>query len=111
MYCAHVTSTPSESLTRAVSGESVRRDNLARVLRLVHDAMTAGLSRSKLTSMTGLNRSTIAALVGELAALGLITESEPQPAKRVGRPSPVVSASGKAVAETTGLGRPTRLAG
>ena len=93
-----MTSTPSESLTRAMSGDSVRRDNLARVLRLVHDAMATGLSRSELTSITGLNRSTIAALVGELAALGLVTESEPQPAKRVGRPSPVVSASGKAVA-------------
>ncbi len=60
--------------------------------------MASGLSRSELTSITGLNRSTIAALVGELAALGLVTESEPQPAKRVGRPSPVVSASGQAAA-------------
>ena len=95
-----MTTIPSEPLTRATGGDSVRRDNLARVLRLVHDAMASGLSRSELTSITGLNRSTIAALVGELAALGLVTESEPQPAKRVGRPSPVVSASGQAAAIT-----------
>jgi predicted NBD/HSP70 family sugar kinase len=88
---------PVEPLARP-AGDSVRRDNLARVLRLVHEARTAGRSRSELTSITGLNRSTIAALVGELSALGLVTESEPQPAKRVGRPSPVVSTSGQAVA-------------
>jgi predicted NBD/HSP70 family sugar kinase len=94
----HVTTILSEPVSRATGGDSVRRDNLAKVIRLVHDARASGLSRSELTSVTGLNRSTIAALVGELAALGLITESEPLPARRVGRPSPVVSASGRAAA-------------
>ena len=80
--------TPS---VRGLGNESVRRENLASVLRLVHRNRTSGRSRSELTALTGLNRSTIAALVGELAALGLVAESEPESRTRVGRPSPVVT--------------------
>ena len=68
----------------------VRQRNLARVLRLVH--VEGPLSRAALTEATGLNRSTIADLVGELAGLGLIEERAPDPARRVGRPSPIVAA-------------------
>ena len=50
--------------------EGVRRANLSRVLRLVHEE--GPLSRASLTEETGLNRSTIGALVGELAAAGLV---------------------------------------
>ena len=42
--------------------DRVRRDNLATVLGIVHTDGAA--SRSALTQATGLNRSTIAALVG-----------------------------------------------
>ena len=64
-----------------------RGTNLSTVLGIVHgDGPT---SRSELTRLTGLNRSTIAALVGELVERGLVVEPEPVAANRVGRPSPV----------------------
>ncbi|GAA3025907.1 ROK family transcriptional regulator [Microbacterium dextranolyticum] len=76
--------------------EGVRRANLSRVLRLVHEA--GPLSRAALTDATGLNRSTVGALVGDLAAAGLVHESAPDLQRRVGRPSPNVSASPRVVA-------------
>ena len=78
--------------------ESVRRENLATVLRLVHRSGTAGRSRSDLTAATGLNRSTIAALVAELSAVDLVAESEPATRTGVGRPSPIVTASVRTLA-------------
>ncbi|MCW4385197.1 ROK family protein [Salinibacterium sp. SYSU T00001] len=76
--------------------ESVRRRNLSTVLELVHQGRAQ--SRAELTASTGLNRSTIAALVAELAALGLVNETAPTASKRVGRPSPrVVPDPGPAV--------------
>lgn len=48
------------------------------------------MSRSRLTKATGLNRSTIAALVAELTDLKLVVEAEPEPHYGVGRPSPLV---------------------
>jgi predicted NBD/HSP70 family sugar kinase len=74
----------------------VRQANLSRVLRLVH--VDGPLSRAALTEATGLNRSTIAALVAELAELGLAAERAPDPIRRVGRPSPVVVARSDVVA-------------
>lgn len=76
--------------------EGVRQRNLARLLRLVH--LGGPLSRAALTEATGLNRSTTADLVAELAALGLVAERAPDPARRVGRPSPVVVADPGVVA-------------
>jgi len=76
--------------------EGVRQRNLARVLRLVH--IDGPLSRAALTEATKLNRSTIADLVGELAGLGLVEERNPEAARRVGRPSPIVAARGDVVA-------------
>ena len=73
---------------RGNSNDSLRRHNLSVILELVH--RNRGLSRSQLTRQTGLNRSTIAALVAELVALGLAIEVEPDPGNRVGRPSPIV---------------------
>ncbi len=71
--------------------ESVRQRNLARLLRLVH--LEGPLSRAALTEATGLNRSTIADLVAELAGAALVEERAPDPSRRVGRPSPVVAIS------------------
>lgn len=66
--------------------EAVRRHNLGTLLRHVHD--TGELSRADLTGRMGLNRSTIAALVSELDALGLIEHSSPATGRRgAGRPS------------------------
>jgi predicted NBD/HSP70 family sugar kinase len=76
--------------------DGVRQRNLARVLRLVH--IDGPLSRALLTDATGLNRSTIADLVGELVREGLVLERAPDPSRRVGRPSPVVAADPGVVA-------------
>ena len=70
--------------------DGVHRRNLSKVLRLVH--LEGPLSRARLTASTGLNRSTVAALVAELAELGLVLEQAPDPTNRVGRPSPLVVA-------------------
>jgi len=78
------------------TAEGVRQRNLARVLRLVH--LDGPLPRATLTETTGLNRSTIADLVGELVNEGLVKERPPDPSRRVGRPSPLVSAASDVVA-------------
>ncbi len=67
----------------------VRQANLGGLLRLVHS--DGPLSRAALTERTGLNRSTIGDLIGELVELGLVAEHAPDPSRRVGRPSPVVT--------------------
>ncbi|MGL3149525.1 ROK family protein [Microbacterium sp. A82] len=76
---------------RASGIEGVRRKNLGEVLRLVHQE--GPRSRARITAETGLNRSTVADLVTGLAAAGLVVEQNPDPTRRVGRPSPVVSAN------------------
>lgn len=76
--------------------EGVRRANLSRVLRLVHE--DGPLSRAALTEMTGLNRSTIGALVADLVTAGLASEGAPEVHRRVGRPSPSVAAAADVVA-------------
>lgn len=76
--------------------EGVRQRNLIRLLRLVH--LRGPLSRASLTEATGLNRSTIAGLVAELAAAGLVEEGPPDQAGRVGRPSPMVASHPSVVA-------------
>ncbi len=75
-------------LARGSRNDSVRRENLSTVVELVH--RSGGLSRSTLTTATGLNRSTIAALVAELVELGIVVETSADPTNRVGRPSPRV---------------------
>ncbi|OZB84344.1 helix-turn-helix domain-containing protein, partial [Microbacterium sp. 13-71-7] len=74
---------------RATTVEGVRRTNLAEVLRLVHHS--GPRSRAVITAETGLNRSTVSDLVGRLVEAGLVQEHEPDPTRRVGRPSPVVA--------------------
>ena len=78
------------------NSDSVRRHNLSTVLGLVHSH--GGMSRAQLTRATGLNRSTVALLVAELAQLGLVVESDPDPTNRIGRPSPIIHASTRVVA-------------
>ncbi len=67
--------------------EAVRRHNLGTLLRHVHGA--GHMSRAELTRLMGLNRSTIAGLVGELEALGLAEGVSPAGGARqgAGRPS------------------------
>ena len=66
--------------------EAIRRHNLGTLLRHVHGA--GQISRAELTSLMGLNRSTIAGLVGELESLG-ISERAPPRRARAGRGPPV----------------------
>lgn len=72
------------------NSEVVRLHNLSAVLRLVH--RNQEISRSALTQLTGLNRSTISDLVEELKAAGLVTEGLPTSIEGKGRPSLVVAA-------------------
>lgn len=76
--------------------DDVRRHNLGRIIEIVHHG--GAVSRSDLTRLTGLNRSTISALVSELVTVGLVSEAAPTGDRSVGRPSPVVSAGSAAVA-------------
>ena len=68
--------------------ETVRRANLSAIVRGLHER--GALSRSEIVAATGLTRSAIRGLVGDLATAGLVAE---EPALRLGtpgRPSPVV---------------------
>jgi predicted NBD/HSP70 family sugar kinase len=68
--------------------ETVRRSNLSAIVRELH--VRGPLSRSDLVAITGLTRSAIRGLIGELVAGGLVTEVPNQPAGTPGRPSPIV---------------------
>lgn len=73
-----------------------RQANLSRLLRLIH--LEGPVSRATLTAATGLNRSTIADLVGDLVTSGVAEERAPDPSRRVGRPSPLVTADPRVIA-------------
>lgn len=81
---------------RASGVEGVRRSNLGEVLRLVHQH--GPRSRAVITAETKLNRSTVADLVAGLVSNGLVGEQHPDPTRRVGRPSPVVTANPDVIA-------------
>jgi len=68
--------------------ETVRRANLGAIVRELH--AHGPLSRSELVARTGLTRSAIRGLIGELAAAGLVTESRAARLGTPGRPSPLV---------------------
>lgn len=68
--------------------ETVRRSNLSAIVRELH--LRGPLSRSDLVAHTGLTRSAIRGLIGELVAGGLVTETRSAPAGTPGRPSPLV---------------------
>ena len=71
------------------SNDQTRRHNLSILLTLLHH--NGALTRAELTRRTGLNRSTIAALVSELVALELVFETQQTDPGTVGRPSPWVN--------------------
>jgi len=73
---------------RGSRNEETRQRNLSLLLNAVH--ATGQLTRSELTHHSGLNRSTVGALVGDLVEAGLVVEAEPQATRQAGRPSPVV---------------------
>lgn len=86
------------SIVRALTGDAVgstlddvRRRNLAQVLKLAHHR--GPVSRSDITKATGLNRSTVGALVADLNDRGLVRETDAVHTRRIGRPSPMVNAA------------------
>lgn len=80
---------------RGSRNEATRRHNLSTLLSLVHHRRLA--SRAELTRLTGLNRSTIGALVSDLVEAGLVQETAPATGT-VGRPSPIVRADPRVTA-------------
>ncbi len=68
--------------------ETVHRANLSAIVRGLHEL--GPQSRSELVAATGLTRSAIRTLVGELADAGLVTEDDPVRLGTPGRPSPLV---------------------
>ena len=68
--------------------ETVHRANLSAIVRVLHEH--GPRSRSELVAATGLTRSAIRTLVGELAAAGLVAEDDPVRLGTPGRPSPLV---------------------
>lgn len=68
--------------------ETVRRANLSTIVRELHGS--GPLSRSDLVTRTGLTRSAIRGLIGELVAGGLAVEGPAALDGTPGRPSPVV---------------------
>lgn len=78
----------SNTRVKGMATDEMRRHNLAAVLSRLHVA--GSVSRTGLASHTGLNRSTIADLIGELSALGLVEEYSAATQSGPGRPSPIV---------------------
>jgi predicted NBD/HSP70 family sugar kinase len=72
-----------------VRPDDIRQHNLSLVLNHVH--RDGALTRAELTQRLHLSRSTVGALVGDLAQLGLVEEVVPIGGERVGRPSHVVA--------------------
>jgi len=75
---------------RGIAAEELRRHNLSAVLDRVH--LASSISRSELAKQTGLNRSTIRDLLGELTDLGLVIEDSLTTSRTAGRPSAVARA-------------------
>ncbi|HLP23103.1 MAG TPA: winged helix-turn-helix transcriptional regulator, partial [Microbacteriaceae bacterium] len=78
------------------SAGHLRQHNLATVLSIIHDE--GQIPRSALTTRTGLNRSTISALVRELSELGYVTEAPGSSSGGAGRPSLSVQPTERVVA-------------
>lgn len=72
---------------RGVASDELRRHNLSTVLDRLHIAKE--LTRSQLAEQTGLNRSTIRGLIGELTRLRLVVEGRGTTTSGPGRPSSV----------------------
>ena len=91
---------PTHDPRRAPANQrSVRRHNLGVVLR--HVAERGPRSRAAIAQETGLNKTTVSSLVGELIGFGLVRETEVELRGTVGRPALPVELSGRLV---VGLG-------
>jgi predicted NBD/HSP70 family sugar kinase len=75
-------------LELGLRSETIRRANLSAIVRALH--VDGPLSRSELGTRTGLTRSAIRVLIGELTAIGLVEETSGQLLGIPGRPSTLV---------------------
>ena len=75
---------------------TVRRNNLALVLRHLRDA--GPRSRARIAADTGLNKGTVSSLVADLLERGLVREGDLQRGRSVGRPAQIVELDGRGVA-------------
>jgi predicted NBD/HSP70 family sugar kinase len=76
--------------------DGVHRRNLSAVLNIVRSS--GAVTRAELARVTGLNRSTIGALVAELVELRLVDEGGTDAVHQIGRPSHVITPGGRTVA-------------
>ncbi|RSD10676.1 ROK family transcriptional regulator [Amycolatopsis eburnea] len=83
-------------MTQAVRHEEMRARNLEVVLGAVHRG--GALTRAALAEVTGLTKSTVSKLVGDLVDAGLLAETGPARAGERGRPGVAVVLSGARVA-------------
>lgn len=74
--------------TAGSRSESVRQANLSAILRSLHFGGAA--TRSELVASSGLTRSAVGALVGELVEMGFVHEQRSTSDGSPGRPSPIV---------------------
>lgn len=79
--------TPSR-LELGLRSETIRRANLSAIVRELH--VSGPLSRSKLGPRTGLSRSAIGLLTGELVSAGLVREQSGPAVGTPGRPSAIL---------------------
>src|SRR5262249_49093328 len=75
---------------------TVRRNNLALVLRLLHDE--GPRSRASVATETGLNKATVSRLVAELIDRGLVRELGVLSEGRRGRPGTLIELDGRRLA-------------
>lgn len=83
----------SSALPEPASQRTVRRQNLALLLR--HVADLGPRTRAAIAIETGFNKSTVSSLVAELLDSGLLAERRSDPDGAVGRPSMLVELSGE----------------
>ena len=69
-------------MANGATRDALRRGNLGACLRHVH--LAGPVTRSELGELTGLNRSTIGDLVGDLAERGLVHERPGTPERLTG---------------------------
>jgi predicted NBD/HSP70 family sugar kinase len=84
------------TLLQPADTPDVRRNNLALVLRLLHDG--GPRSRAAVATETGLNKGTVSRLVAELLDRGLVSEVGQIDQRRRGRPATLLELDGRSVA-------------
>lgn len=88
--------TTASKATKGVRSETLRRSNLAAILAMLRTAPS--VTRSELVEATGLTRSAVGSLIGELVGHGLATETGAQHDGHRGRPSAMAEIDGTGLA-------------